>query len=513
MLWFNPLVPDVPVDDSSGTSPRSGRAHGTAGRRVRKWLALALAMLVPAGAAIMALSLRGSDSARPAAAAVPRFADETSLSGIEHTYSGDFEFFVGGGVAAFDCDDDGRPELYFAGGSEPAALFRNESTVGEDLRFVRIRSAVTDLTAVTGAYPIDIDGDVRVDLAVLRRGGNTMLRGLGGCRFEAADDSFRIERDDDWTTAFSATWEGSNALPTLAFGNYLVPDEDTCDESKLLRPAADGEGYDPAIPLRPGYCTLSMLFSDWSRSGRRDLRVTNDRHYYTDGGDQLWQMVSGQPPREYTVADGWQRLQIWGMGIASQDVTGDGYPEVYITSQGDNKLQTLADDPSTPTYRDIALRRGVTAQRPFVGGDVLPSTAWHPEFEDLNNDGFVDLFVSKGNVEAQPDFAARDPSNLLVGPSRRDLRRGSGSGGHRRLRAVARRGAGRPQPRRTARPGRRASPRERRRLAEYRGGRTRPTRDRWVTGSAFGFDNPHPTSMRSVPGWRLGSVSAPSFAR
>jgi hypothetical protein len=33
----------------------------------------------------------------------------------------------------------------------------------------------------------------------------------------------------------------------------------------------------------------------------------------------------------------------------------------------------------------------------------------------VNNDGFVDLFVSKGNVEAQVDNAIRDPSNLLLG--------------------------------------------------------------------------------------------------
>jgi hypothetical protein len=103
------------------------------------------------------------------------------------------------------------------------------------------------------------------------------------------------------------------------------------------------------------------------------------------------------------------------MGLASQDVTGDGMPEVFVTSQGDNKLQTLEAGSAGPAYRDIALERGVTAHRPFAGGDVLPSTAWHPEFEDVNNDGLVDLFVSKGNVEAQPDFASRDPNNLLLG--------------------------------------------------------------------------------------------------
>jgi hypothetical protein len=45
----------------------------------------------------------------------------------------------------------------------------------------------------------------------------------------------------------------------------------------------------------------------------------------------------------------------------------------------------------------------------------MPSTAWHAEFQDVNNDGYVDLFVSKGNVDAQEGYADRDPSNLLIG--------------------------------------------------------------------------------------------------
>jgi hypothetical protein len=68
-----------------------------------------------------------------------------------------------------------------------------------------------------------------------------------------------------------------------------------------------------------------------------------------------------------------------------------------------------------PEYEDIALASGVTAHRPFTGGDDRRSTAWHAEFQDVNNDGFMDLFVAKGNVEAMPDYAADDPSNLLLG--------------------------------------------------------------------------------------------------
>jgi hypothetical protein len=102
------------------------------------------------------------------------------------------------------------------------------------------------------------------------------------------------------------------------------------------------------------------------------------------------------------------------MGIASYDLTGDGYPEVYLTSQGDNKLQTLANGPSQPDYKDIALSRGVTATRPYAGDTSLPSTAWHDEFADVNNDGRADLLVTKGNVDAMADFATRDPSDLMI---------------------------------------------------------------------------------------------------
>ncbi len=107
----------------------------------------------------------------------PRYIDEAQSAGVTHAYTGDFEYFVGGGVAAFDCSADVLPDLYFAGGSQPAALFVNRSAAGGALAFERRAAASTDLTAVIGAYPIDIDNDGITDLAVLRRGENQLLRG------------------------------------------------------------------------------------------------------------------------------------------------------------------------------------------------------------------------------------------------------------------------------------------------------------------------------------------------
>ncbi|HSK07564.1 MAG TPA: CRTAC1 family protein [Acidimicrobiia bacterium] len=383
------------------------------------WLGAGLASgLLLTGALMMgALALFAPDLP-DTASPPPIFVEEAAAAGIDHVYDGEFNFFVGGGVAVLDCDSDSRPDLFFAGGANPAALYRNVSSTAGNIEFTPLPSETTDLTGITGAYPIDVDSDGHTDLAVLRLGENVMLRGLGDCRFEPANETWSIDGGEEWTTAFSATWEPGAGLPSLVFGNYVELDRDgaqtgSCSDNYLFRPV--GSVYGAPQPLSPGWCTLSVLFSDWDRSGRRDLRTANDRHYYRDGEEQLWRVEPGNPPRLYTHEEGWQSMQIWGMGIASHDLTGDGLPEVFLTSQSDNKLQTLAGDRSRPEYVDIAFARGVTAHRPYAGDVVSPSTAWHPEFGDVNNDGLIDLYISKGNVEAQPDFASQDPSNLLLG--------------------------------------------------------------------------------------------------
>ena len=352
---------------------------------------------------------------------IPRFVEETRSSGIVSSYEGEWEYMVGGGVAAFDCSGDGFPDLAFSGGAADASLWRNVSDQGGALRFEKAESGI-ELDAVLGAYPLDVDGDGTQDLILLRQGENVLMRGLGDCRFERANEAWNFQGGDAWHSAFSATWEDGAEWPTLAVGTYIDPKEQffpwgTCADNLLFRP--DGRGFAEPLPLRPGFCTLSMLFTDWDRSGTPALRVSNDREYYKGGQEQMWRVPPGEAPSLFTEEEGWKYLRIWGMGIASRDLNLDGYPEYALTSMSDNKLQTLATVPTDgsaprPDYADVAYPRGAIAQRPYTGDDIRPSTGWHAEFADVNNDARPDLFFAKGNVAEMPDFASQDPNNLLL---------------------------------------------------------------------------------------------------
>lgn len=358
---------------------------------------------------------------------VPSMKEEARQAGLIHSYEGPWEFFVGGGVASFDCNGDRMPDLFLAGGSAPAQLFVNRSKARGALKFEPARFDVPERERrkVLGAYPVNVDNDAHVDLVVLRLGKNLVLKGGPDCSFSKFNNAIGLDGGRTWSTGFAATWEKGAQFPTLAFGNYVdrtAPGSPwgTCENNVLARPSPSSGGlpdYSETIPLAPGYCALSMLFTDWNKSGEPALRITNDRQYYRGGQEQLWRVSPGRAPRQYTKAQGWKPLRIWGMGISEADLDQDGLPEYALSSMGDTMLQGLDEeaDEERPTYRDSAFEKRMTAHRPYTGTDLKPSTGWHTQFADLNNDTRLDLFIAKGNVEAMPDFAAFDPDNLLMG--------------------------------------------------------------------------------------------------
>ena len=331
-----------------------------------------------------------------------RFVD---MSGAipEHVYDGGWEHFVGGGVAVFDCNHDGLADLFAAGGENPATLLRNVGSFNfEPINISPIRKA-------TGAYPIDIDADGWTDLYVMRVGPDVVLKGQADCQFTDATTQWGIPQTDRWTTALTAWWE-DDTRPVIAVGHYVDrANKDgpfgACDTNTILRP--EPNGYE-ARDLSPGYCALSMLAGPDAR-GRKALRISNDRQYYVrDGQEQLWDI---DEQRFLTEADGWPKVMLWGMGIASTDLTGDGVDEVMLTSMGDQLMQLAMPD---GTYAAAPFGIGTYAHRLRGGDDGRPSTGWHAQFGDINNDSRPDLFIAKGNVDQMPSNAMNDPNNLLI---------------------------------------------------------------------------------------------------
>lgn len=339
----------------------------------------------------------------PMAQAGPLFEDRSAALPA-HIYSGGWEHFVGGGVAVFDCNADTLPDVFAAGGETPAKLIVNEGA----FRFRQ--TDLPSLTGVTGAYPLDIDADGQMDLFVLRVGPNVVLRGLGDCAFEDTTKEWGLPSRDGWSTAFTAWWEPGADRPAFAVGNYVDradPDGpfEACDTNEILRPVPGG--YASEV-LQPGFCPLSILAAQDAR-GRPTLRLSNDRHYYVKGGfEQMWDIAER---RFLGPEDGWDNVALWGMGIASRDLTGDDRDEVMLTSMGDQLLQIAQED---GRYAAAPYAIGTYAQRPHVGDDGRPSTGWHAEFGDVDNDGRADLFIAKGNVDQMPGMATRDPNNLLM---------------------------------------------------------------------------------------------------
>lgn len=320
----------------------------------------------------------------------------------QHSYEGGWEHFVGGGVAVFDCNGDDLPEVLAAGGTNPMALFENKGDM------VFSAAPFPSIEAATGAYPLDYDSDGILDVFVLRAGANFALKGDGNCGFTPMD--IGIPPTDQWSTAFSAIWMGTDPAPTMAIGNYVDrsdPDGpfEACDTNQILRPKA---GMWVATTLKPAFCPLSML-AYRAPDGRSLLRLSNDRHYYVRGGyEQLYDL---QTHHFLGADDGFPKVSLWGMGIARRDVTGDGYADVMMTSMGDQLLQLGTPDGG---FVNAPFEIGTYAQRPHVGGDGRPSTGWHAQFGDVNNDARNDLFIAKGNVDQMPGMAMRDPNNLLL---------------------------------------------------------------------------------------------------
>src|SRR3977135_3699800 len=116
---------------------------------------------------------------------------------------------MAGGLAIFDYDNDGRPDIYFTNGAAVPSLkkdspkyfnrlFRNEG----DMKFrdVTASAGVAAAGYSMGAAVGDFDNDGNVDLFVAGVYHNTLYRNLGGGKFEDVTAKSGI-KSNEWSVA------------------------------------------------------------------------------------------------------------------------------------------------------------------------------------------------------------------------------------------------------------------------------------------------------------------------
>ena len=335
---------------------------------------------------------------------------------------------MGGGVAVFDADGDGRLDLFFTNGaaidvSTSAArppiknearfwnrLYRNAG--GFRFEDVTGRSGLAGTRYDFGAATGDYDNDGDVDLHVTGFGGNTLYRNDGSGAFT------------DVTAAAAATvpgWSSSSAFVDydhdgrldLFVGRYLQWNWEVnpvclsadgatrayCHPklfqpiaSVLLRNTGDGTFRDVSavsgIGAHPGKA-LGVAIHDYNRDGAIDLFVANDsmqQFLFRNGGRGSFAEVALDAGVAYD-DDG---RSYAGMGVDVEDYDNDGWADVFVTSLS---LERYA------LYRsDGRGRFEYASHRTGVGRATLHGSGWGTKFVDFDNDGRRDLFVAQSHV-------------------------------------------------------------------------------------------------------------------
>jgi hypothetical protein len=132
-----------------------------------------------------------------------------------------------------------------------------------------------------------------------------------------------------------------------------------------------------------------VAFLDYDRDGRQDLLFVNSSPWpWRDAGEPLatpalYRNLGGGRFANVTQAAGLGELSLYGMGVAAADLDADGYPELFLTAVGSNRLlHNLAGK----GFEDITGQAGV------AGADDAWSTG--ASFFDYDADGDLDLFVA-----------------------------------------------------------------------------------------------------------------------
>lgn len=363
-----------------------------------------------------------------------KFVDVTRKLGVrfKHESSATSQKYLvetmGAGVALFDCDGDGRLDIFFVNGAEisdPMAKGALPTKTGPRFwnRLYHQKSDgtfedITEASGLAGAgYGMgvavgDYDNDGREDLYVTGFPHNQLFHNDGNCHFTDVTEQAGVGASG-WSASAAFVDVDNDGLLDLVVTRYLDWSFDNnpyCGEhlpghrayctpdmfhgvSPLLF-HNEGGGRFTDVSEKAGFAKLQgkglgVAFADFDRDGYQDLAIANDSvpefllHNRRNGNFEELALTAG------TAVDDDARPYA-GMGIDFADYDNDGTPDIVVTDLSGQKYALYRNlGNNTFSYTTGSSNLGVIT-RDYAG--------WGVKFFDYDNDGWKDLFIAQGHV-------------------------------------------------------------------------------------------------------------------
>jgi len=357
---------------------------------------------------------------------------------------------MAGGVAVFDANNDGYPDIFFTNGADIVSLKKTAPRYSNRLFLNDGHGHFTDATEKSGlagtGFDIgvavgDYDNDGHQDIFVGGVHHNTLYHNNGDGTFTDVTEKAGLAAsaaDPDgplWSVGGAWVDLNNDGLLDLVIVNYLRWDaatEPPCKyketreycHPKLYKPSPNqvflnlGNGKFQDISRESGVAAhsgkgMGIAVADFDLDGRMDLFIACDKVY-----NLLFRNVSsgGKVRFEETAFEADVALRengefISGMGVDARDLDNDGYPDIALAA---------LDDETFPIFRNLA------AGGHFEFADFtrtsgmerlsLPMAGYSPTIADFDNDGWKDLFVTRGHVQslqAAPRVTVEQPNTVF----------------------------------------------------------------------------------------------------
>ena len=328
---------------------------------------------------------------------------------------------MAGGLAVFDYDGDGLPDVFFTNGAALPSL--KKASPGQWNRLYRNLGGfkfadVTDRAGMrgegysTGAAAADYDNDGHVDLFVAGVKGNHLYRNRGDGTFADVTAAAGIK---DFTWSVAAGWfdYDNDGWLDLFVVNYVDWTPDTnkyCGDrardlrvychpkhyqglaNALYRNRHDGTFED--VSIKSGIAGfvgkgMSVAFADYDGDGATDVFVTNDAvpdFLFHNRGNGTFEEV-GLLAGVAVPANG---RPVSSMGTDFRDFDNDGWPDLVLTALSGETFPLFKNDGGR-FFRDVTSASG-------LGRGSVRMSGWGIAMADLDNDGFKDVVTANSHA-------------------------------------------------------------------------------------------------------------------